>query len=256
MLMRVISVNVNGLRSATSKGFFEWLAQSGADVVCLQEIRIQAHQLSFDHQPEGWHVEFYAAERPGYAGTAIYSRQKPDAVERGLGFDLCDNEGRWLAARFGDLTVASLYLPSGSSSDEAQARKNVFLGELMPRMKTWRESNQSLMVCGDWNIAHKQIDLKNWRGNLKNSGFLPHERAWLDTLFDDVGYVDACRVVNQQADEYTWWSNRGRAWDNNVGWRIDYQVVSPDLKDKITHASVYKNQRFSDHAPLIIDYRL
>lgn len=254
--MRVISVNVNGLRSATSKGFIDWLNQSGADIVCLQEIRIQSHQLSFDHQPDGWHIEFCPAEKPGYAGTAIYSRRKPDSVERGLGFALCDSEGRWLAARFGDLTVASLYLPSGSSSEAAQARKDEFLGQFMPLMQRWRAEGQSIIVCGDWNIAHKQIDLKNWRGNLKNSGFLPHERAWLDTLFDDVGYVDAFRVVNTNAEEYTWWSNRGRAWDNNVGWRIDYQIVSPDLKDKISSASVYKSQRFSDHSPLIIDYTL
>lgn len=252
--MRVISVNVNGLRSATSKGFFDWLEQSGADVVCLQEIRIQSHQLSFDHQPDGWHIEFFPAEKAGYAGTAIYSRQKPDAVVRGLGFGLCDSEGRWLEARFGDVTIASLYLPSGSSSEAAQAKKDDFLQQLMPLLKQWRTEDKSLIICGDWNIAHKQIDLKNWRGNLKNSGFLPHERAWLDTLFDEVGFVDAFRVVNQQAEEYTWWSNRGRAWDNNVGWRIDYQITSPNWREKITHAEVYKSQRFSDHAPLMIDY--
>ncbi len=252
--MRVISVNVNGIRSATSKGFFDWLEQSGADVVCLQEIRIQPHQLSLDHQPSGWHIEFFPAEKAGYAGTAIYSRQKPDAIVRGLGFGLCDSEGRWLEARFGELTIASLYLPSGSSSEAAQAKKDDFLQQLMPLLKQWRAEDKSLIICGDWNIAHKQIDLKNWRGNLKNSGFLPHERAWLDTLFDEVGFVDAFRVVNQQAEEYTWWSNRGRAWDNNVGWRIDYQITSPNWREKVTHAEVYKSQRFSDHAPLMIDY--
>lgn len=252
--MRVISVNVNGLRSASNKGFFQWLAQSAADVVCLQEIRIQAHQLSFDHQPEGWHCAFFPAQKAGYAGTAIYSRQKPDALEYGLGFELCDSEGRWLAARFGELTIASLYLPSGSSSEAAQAKKDEFLRQLTPLLQQWRNDNKSLIICGDWNIAHKQIDLKNWRGNLKNSGFLPHERAWLDTLFNEMGFVDAFRVVNQQADEYTWWSNRGRAWDNNVGWRIDYQVVSPEWQNKVGHASVYKTERFSDHAPLVIDY--
>lgn len=253
--MRVVSVNVNGLRSATSKGFFQWLEQSGADVVCMQETRIQPHQLSFDHQPEGWHCEFFPAERAGYAGTAIYSRQKPDSVERGLGFALCDTEGRWLAARFGEVTIASLYLPSGSSSEAAQARKDEFLLQFMPMLQAWREQNRSLIICGDWNMAHKNIDLKNWRGNQQNSGFLPHERAWLDQLFDQVGYVDAFRKVNPNADEYTWWSNRGQAWAKNVGWRIDYQVASPDWRERVTSASVYKDQRFSDHAPLLIDYQ-
>ena len=254
--MRVISVNVNGLRSATSKGFFEWLAQSGADVVCLQEIRIQPHQLSFDHQPEGWHSSFFPAEKAGYAGTAIYSKHKPEAIEQGLGFELCDSEGRWLAARFGELTVASLYLPSGSSSEAAQAKKDDFLRQFTPFLQQWRTENKSLIICGDWNIAHKPIDLKNWRSNQKNSGFLPHERAWLDSLYGEIGFVDAYRRLHPQeeANAYTWWSNRGQAWANNVGWRIDYQVVSPDWHDKITHAEVYKAARFSDHAPLIIDY--
>ena len=256
--MRVISVNVNGLRSATNKGFFEWLEQSQADVVCLQEIRIQSHQLSFEHQPDGWHVHFFPAQKAGYAGTAIYSRQKPDAIEQGLGFSLCDDEGRYIAARFGDLTVASLYLPSGSSSDEAQAKKDDFLAQFMPLMQQWRTQDKSLIVCGDWNIAHKNIDLKNWRGNQKYSGLLPHERAWLDTLFNDLGYVDAYRQLHPQEEKnaYTWWSNRGQAWQNNVGWRIDYQVVSPDLAAKITAANVYKETRLSDHAPLIIDYQV
>ena len=146
--MRVISVNVNGLRSATSKGFFEWLAQSGADVVCLQEIRIQPHQLSFDHQPDGWHSTFFPAEKAGYAGTAIYSKQKPDAIEQGLGFELCDSEGRWLAARFGELTVASLYLPSGSSSEAAQAKKDDFLRQFTPLLQQWRNEHKSLIICG------------------------------------------------------------------------------------------------------------
>jgi exodeoxyribonuclease-3 len=254
--MRIISVNVNGLRSASSKGFFEWLDQSGADIACLQETRILPHQIEAVHQPHGWHCEFFPAERPGYAGTAIYSRQKPDRVARGLGFALCDSEGRWIEAQYGDLTVASLYLPSGSASEEAQARKDIFLGEFLPRMRQWRAENRSLVVCGDWNIAHKQVDLKNWRGNQKNSGFLPHERAWLDTLFGEVGYVDAHRtLLAPDQAEYTWWSNRGRAWDNNVGWRIDYQVISPDLAGRLQAASVYRDQRFSDHAPLIIDYQ-
>lgn len=254
--MRIVSANLNGIRSAASKGFFNWMEQSGADVVCIQETKAQEHQLDLLHRPEGWHSYFFDAERPGYSGTAIYCRQPPDAIGMGLGFDICDTQGRWIEVRFGDLSVASLYLPSGSASEEAQARKDAFLAELMPRLKQWRKDGRRMVICGDWNIAHKEIDIKNWKGNLKNSGFLPHERAWLTTLFDEVGYVDAFRVVNQEPDQYTWWSNRGQAYAKNVGWRIDYQIVSPDLRDRVESTSIYKGEKFSDHAPLILDYAL
>lgn len=252
--MRIISANLNGIRSAASKGFFDWMEGSAADVVCVQETKAQVHQLDLLHRPDGWHSFFYDAERPGYSGTAIYSRKKPDAVRTGLGFEICDTQGRWIEADFGDLTVVSLYLPSGSASEEAQARKDAFLAELMPRMREWQKAGRSMIVCGDWNIAHKEIDLKNWKGNLKNSGFLPHERAWLTELFDEAGWVDAFREVNQEADQYTWWSNRGQAYAKNVGWRIDYQIVTPDLKPLVRATSIYKEEKFSDHAPLILDY--
>ena len=254
--MRIVSVNVNGLRSAERKGFFDWLENSQADVVCLQEIRIQAHQMELAYQPAGWYHHFFPAQKAGYAGTAIYSRQQPDLVTQGLGFSLCDDEGRYLAAQFGDLTIASLYLPSGSSSPEAQAKKDDFLQQFLPLLSQWRSEQKSMIICGDWNIAHQEIDLKNWKGNLKNSGFLPHERAWLDTLYQELGYVDAYRQLypTEEAQAYTWWSNRGQAWQNNIGWRIDYQVASPDFANKVTQAFVYKDSRFSDHAPLIIDY--
>lgn len=254
--MRIVSANLNGIRSAANKGFFDWLENSQADIVCIQETKAQEHQLDLLHRPQGWHSYFFDAERPGYSGTAIYSRQKPDSVKTGLGFELCDSQGRWIEAQFGALKVVSLYLPSGSADDAAQARKDLFLEELMPRMKQWRAEGQSIIICGDWNIAHKEIDLKNWKGNLKNSGFLAHERQFLSTLFDEVGYVDAFRVVNQEADQYTWWSNRGQAYAKNVGWRIDYHIVSADLQDKIRTASIYKDEKFSDHAPLILDYQL
>ena len=252
--MRIVSANLNGIRSAASKGFFDWLESSGTDVVCIQETKAQEHQLDILHRPDGWHSFFFDAQKPGYSGTAIFSRQKPDSVKAGLDFELCDSQGRWIEAQFGALTIASLYLPSGSASDEAQARKNHFLEVLMPLMKKWRAEKRRMIICGDWNIAHKEIDIKNWKGNLKNSGFLPHERAWLTTLFDEVGYVDAFRVVNQEAEQYTWWSNRGQAYARNVGWRIDYHIVSPDLKDRIKSTSIYKGEKFSDHAPLILDY--
>jgi exodeoxyribonuclease-3 len=255
--MRIISANLNGIRSATTKGFFDWLDNhSQADVVCIQETKAQEHQLDLTHRPTGWHSYFYDAVKPGYSGTAIFSRQKPDSVKTGLGFDIADTEGRWIEAQYGDLTVVSLYLPSGSSSEAAQAKKDKFLEALMPLMTEWRKAGRKMIVCGDWNIAHKEIDIKNWKGNLKNSGFLPHERAWLTTLFDEVGYVDAFREVNQEAEQYTWWSNRGQAYAKNVGWRIDYHIVSPELRGKIKAASIYKDEKFSDHAPLILDYML
>ena len=256
--MRIISANLNGIRSAAKKGFFDWMTtQSHADVVCIQETKAQQHQLDDAvFNPPGWHRFLFDAERPGYSGTAIYSRITPDAVSTGLGFELCDTQGRWIEARFNDLTVISLYLPSGSANDDAQARKDVFLTELMPILKQRLASGEKLIVCGDWNIAHKEIDLKNWKGNLKNSGFLPHERAWFTQLSDEVGFVDAFRVVDPRAEQYTWWSNRGQAYANNVGWRIDYHIVSPALLACIQSASIYKDVKFSDHAPLIIDYDL
>ena len=165
-----------------------------------------------------------------------------------------DAEGRYIEARFGALSVISVYLPSGSSSEERQAIKFSFLERFMPWLRKLRRKRREYAFCGDWNIAHKQIDLKNWRGNQKNSGFLPEERAWMDELFGPAGFTDAFRAVNTQPDQYTWWSNRGQAWARNVGWRIDYQVVTPGLADAVRGARIYKDRRFSDHAPLIMDY--
>lgn len=256
--LRVASINVNGLRSATKKGFFEWLETSGIDVVCMQETRLQPEQWLKEHKPNDWHMHLFPAEKAGYAGTAIYSRVPFEQIEDGLGFELCDSQGRFTAATFkkadgSPFVVASLYLPSGSSGEEAQARKDHFLIEFMAHLKRWRAEGKSIIICGDYNIVHKKIDIKNWSGNQKNSGCLPHERAWLDTIYDELGYVDAFRVKNQN-EEYSWWSNRGQAWANNVGWRIDYHVVSPDWKDQINNVSIYRDERFSDHSPVIIDY--
>ncbi|MBQ0714387.1 MAG: exodeoxyribonuclease III [Paraperlucidibaca sp.] len=254
--MRIISANLNGIRSAAKKGFFDWLTEKcGADILCIQETKAQIHQLDDAvFNPDGWHRYFFDAVKPGYSGTAIYSRREPDAVRTGLGFEICDTQGRWIEAQFGDLTVVSLYLPSGSANEEAQARKDIFLGELMPMLKARQSAGEKLIICGDWNIAHKEIDLKNWKGNLKNSGFLPHERAWLTTLFDDTGFVDAFRLIDERADRFTWWSNRGQAYANNVGWRIDYHIISENLRERVQAVDIYTDEKFSDHAPLIIDY--
>jgi len=253
--MRILTLNCNGIRSACTKGLFAWLPSQQADVVCLQETKAQEHQLEHpDFRPEGFHCYYFDAEKKGYSGTAVFARREPDAVIRGIGVPEFDGEGRYLEARFGNLSVVSLYLPSGSSGPERQESKFRFLSAFLPLLRELRASGREYVICGDWNIAHKPIDLKNWKGNLKNSGFLPEERAWLDELFGGIGLVDAFRVVNQGADEYTWWSNRGQAWAKNVGWRIDYQITTPGVGATAKAAAIYKDQRFSDHAPLLMEY--
>jgi exodeoxyribonuclease-3 len=254
--LRIVTHNVNGIRSACTKGLWQWLMEQRADVICLQEVRADEKVLpDVARAPKGWHAFHHFAARPGYSGVALYSRVKPDKVTVGLGWDDMDPEGRYVQADFGKLSVASLYIPSGSSGETRQAVKYSFLERLETRLRTARRQRREWAVCGDFNIAHKEIDLKNWKANQKNSGFLPDERAFLDRLYSDVGFHDAFRVVNQQAEEYTWWSNRGRAYENNVGWRLDYQAVSPGLAEKVQRASVFKELKFSDHAPLTIDYQ-
>ncbi len=255
--MRIISANLNGIRAAAKKGFFEWMQAQQPDVVCIQETKAQEHQLVAElHFPEGYHAYFCDAERKGYSGVAIYSRREPDRVVRGLGegFEDMDAEGRYIQADFGDLSVASLYLPSGSSKEERQQVKYSFMYRLEERMLAMQADGRHYIICGDWNIVHKAIDIKNFKANQKNSGCLPEERAWLDKLFGPLGWVDGFRVVEPRAHQYTWWSNRGQAWANNVGWRIDYQVITPALAEKVSAASIYQQERFSDHAPLILDY--
>ena len=255
--MRVISLNVNGIRAAGRKGFFSWLARQRADVVCLQELKAQVGQIQDKlYWPASFQCHYHPAQKKGYSGVGIYCRQVPDEVIEGIGWDDVDAEGRWIEARFGSLSVVSLYLPSGSSSEERQQVKFSVLDRLLPYVKKLKASGRDYILCGDWNIAHKEIDLKNWRGNRKNSGFLPEERAWMDELFDSVGFVDAFRQINPHEDQYTWWSNRGQAWANNVGWRIDYQITTPAMAAKVSKARIYTEKRFSDHAPLIMDYDL
>ncbi|MEP0201864.1 MAG: exodeoxyribonuclease III [Halioglobus sp.] len=257
-MTRIITCNTNGIRAAARKGFFDWLQrEADADVVCIQETKAQVHQLEDSvFHPQGYHCYYNDAQKKGYSGTAVYSRVKPTKVTTRLGWDPLDSEGRYIQVDYKGLSVISLYLPSGSSSEEAQARKYRFMDGFMEHLKTLRRKRREFVICADWNICHKEIDIKNWRGNRKNSGFLPEERAWLDTLYEDVGYVDSFRLVNTEEDQYTWWSNRGQAWANNVGWRLDYQVISPGLKSKVLAASIYKDERFSDHAPQIMDYAL
>ena len=253
--MKVISLNANGIRAAQRKGFFDWMKKVGPDVVCIQETKAQIDQLTLpDFMPEGYHCYYEDAQKKGYSGVAIYARREPDKVVRGLGHEQFDSEGRWLQVDFGNLSVCSLYLPSGSSKEERQAFKYEVMDWMMPKLRDIARGERHFIICGDWNIAHRKIDIKNWRGNQKNSGFLPEERAWMSELFGEAGMVDGFRVVDQRDQQYTWWSNRGQAWANNTGWRIDYQVITPGLAERVQSAEIYKQERFSDHAPLIMDY--
>ena len=253
--MRIITCNLNGIRSAARKGFFAWLEQQNADVVCVQELKAQEKDVIPTYQEAaGLTGVFHYAEKPGYSGVGIYARRPPDRVWVGWGWPDADSEGRYLRADFGRLSVISMYLPSGSSSEERQRVKYQFMAKLLPELKALRASRRHVVLCGDWNIAHTRKDIKNWRGNQKNSGFLPEERDWLTRVFDEVGLVDAFRRVNPEAEQYTWWSFRGQAWVKDVGWRIDYQVVTPGLAKLATQTAIYKEERFSDHAPLRIDY--
>lgn len=258
--MRIVSLNLNGIRAAARKDFFPWMEASGADVLCLQETKARIEQLEEAPDtffPKGWHHGFHdARSKKGYSGVAIYSREQPDAVLTELGSEEFDAEGRYIEFRYGNLSVVSLYLPSGSSKPERQDAKYRFMDHFLPILQGWINSGRRYVICGDWNIAHQQIDLKNWKSNQKNSGFLPEERAWMGQVLNQQGWVDTYRQLYPEAtgEAYTWWSNRGQAWANNVGWRIDYQLATPDLQARIKAASVYKVSRFSDHAPLTVDY--
>ena len=253
--MRIISFNANGIRSAATKGVFAWLRAQQADVVCLQETKAQEDQLTDPmFRPDGHHC-FYrdATSKKGYSGTAIYARREPDQILTELGWDEFDNEGRYIEARFGQLSVVSLYFPSGSSGEERQQFKFRAMDWIEPIFDGWLKSKRQYVICGDWNIVRSEKDIKNWKSNQKNSGCLPEERAWLNGLVER-GWVDSYRALRPEGEDYTWWSNRGRARENNVGWRIDYQIVSPGLRAKLRDCAIYRDERFSDHAPFTVDY--
>ena len=256
-MAKIITCNTNGIRAAARKGFFDWLDGEQADVVCIQETKAQVDQLSDPvFSPPGYHCYYNDAIKKGYSGTALYSKVKPQRVIKSLGWDPADSEGRYLQADYKGLSVISLYMPSGSSSEEVLQKKLRFMDEFMLHLRALRRKRREFIICADWNICHQQIDLRNWRSNQKNSGFLPVERAWLDVLYDEVGFIDSFRLINTGPDQYTWWSNRGQAWAKNVGWRLDYQVITPKLADRVRSAAIYTEQRFSDHAPQIMEYDL
>lgn len=253
--MRIITANLNGIRAAANKGFFQWMPTQQADIVCVQELKAQPDDMTSEMKvPDGYHGYFHCADKKGYSGVGLYSRHEPDKIIEGVGIPEIDSEGRYLRADFGDLSIISIYLPSGSSGEHRQAIKFFFMERFFPILQALAHSGREIILCGDWNIAHKEIDLKNWRANQKHSGFLPEERAWLTTVFEELKFIDVFRKIDQSPEQYTWWSNRGQAWAKNVGWRIDYQITTPSIADKATSVSIYKQERFSDHAPLIIDY--
>ena len=254
-MLRVITLNLNGIRSATSKGFLRWLQRQKADIVCVQELKAQAADMTAEMlAPRGFNGYFHYAEKKGYSGVGLYAKKQPDRVSEGIRVREFDAEGRYLRADFGKLTVISVYLPSGSAGEHRQQSKFRFMAEFYPHLDKLAREGREFIVCGDWNIAHQEIDLKNWRGNRKNSGFLPEERTWLTQVYDELKFIDVFRRIDQRAEQYTWWSNRGQAYAKNVGWRIDYQVATPGIGGYARKVKIYKEQRFSDHAPLIIDY--
>ena len=253
--MRIITCNVNGLRSAARKGFMAWLGRQKPDVACLQEIKAQESDLPREIlAPRGLHGFFHPAEKRGYSGVAIYSRAEPDGVTRGLGIREVDAQGRFLQADFGALSVVSLYMPSGTMGEEAQARKYAFMDLFFPRLEAMRACGREFVVCGDWNIAHREIDVKNWRTNQDTTGFLPREREWLTRVFEQHGFVDVFRALDPSPDRFTWWLQFANARARNVGWRIDYQIATPKMAALARKATIYTREIFSDHAPVVIDY--
>ncbi|WP_460815057.1 exodeoxyribonuclease III [Luteimonas pelagia] len=265
--MRIMSFNANGLRSAVGKGFFEWFPERDVDVLCVQETKAQEHQLRApEFLPEGYHAWFRdATTKKGYSGVAIYSRREPDEVRTALGWAPFDEEGRYIEARFGDLSVVSFYIPSGSSGEARQGFKFEVMDWLRPILDEWLASGRQYVLCGDWNIVRARNDIRNWTSNQKNSGCTPPERAWLNGLVadgcgdgspqPDHGWSDSFRVLRPDAsDQYTWWSQRGAARSKNVGWRIDYQFVTPGLRERVRDCAVFADPKFSDHAPFVVEY--
>ncbi|MDP1912268.1 exodeoxyribonuclease III [Brevundimonas sp.] len=258
MGFRLVTLNLNGIRSAASKGFVEWAAGADADCMGVQEIKAQSEDLAdrFD-EVAGLQGHFHFAQKKGYSGVGLYSKKAPSAVITGIGCPEFDAEGRWVETRFDTaqrkLSLISCYFPSGSSGEERQAAKFRFLAKIFPYLMKLKAEREFILV-GDVNIAHHEIDLRNWRGNRKNSGFLPEERAWMTKLLTDGGLVDVFRTLNPRPEQYTWWSNRGQARAKNVGWRIDYHLATPALAATAQRESIYLDQRFSDHAPVVIDY--
>ena len=257
-MFRLVTLNLNGIRSASDKGFVSWAEQTGADCIGVQEVKAQAADVAgrFD-QVAGMPGHYHFAQKKGYSGVGLFAKKAPSDVKVGFGSKEFDAEGRWIETRYDTskrkFSVISCYFPSGSSGEERQEAKFRFLAKMFPHLVKLKAERDFILV-GDVNIAHKEIDLKNWKGNQKNSGFLPEERAWLTRLFEKAGLVDVFRTLNDKPEQYTWWSQRGQARAKNVGWRLDYHIATPAIAAKARREEIYLGQRFSDHAPVVIDY--
>lgn len=255
--MKIVSANLNGVRSALKKGFLEWLQKEQHDVICIQETKAHIQDIPEEIKSlDGYHTFWHSAEKKGYSGVGLITKEKPLHIQEGIGIAEFDKEGRFLRADYNDFSIISLYLPSGGSGEERQTIKYQFMSALLEQMRTMSKENREIIICGDWNIAHKTIDLANWRGNLDHSGFLPEERNWLTNLFENEGWVDVFRTLNNNPKEYTWWAHWGKAWEKDIGWRIDYHISTQNIAKKAIKTHIYKEERFSDHAPLIIEYDL
>ncbi len=253
--MKVVTLNCNGIRSAARKGFYEWMQAQDADFVCLQETKAQEHQLPLEAAAVAHYTGiFLDAEKKGYSGVAIYAKRAPDSVVRGFGWPEYDREARWLQFDYGSLSIVSLYVPSGAMGPPRQVVKEAFLERFRTRLAQLRQDGRSYLIAGDFNIAHQEIDVYNPVRCAHISGFFPHERAWLDGVISQLGWVDAYRAVNTQPKQFSWWSNFQNAFERNNGWRIDYNLITPDLRQKVRSASIYRERRFSDHAPVTIEY--
>ncbi len=253
--MKVITINVCGLRASQKKGLFEWLRKSRADFICMQETRALEDQVSDSaFSIKGYERYMNIAEKKGYSGVAIYTHHKPIRIQKSFSKSIFEKEGRFILTEFKGFDLISIYFPSGSSSDKRQQLKYKFMNLFEKYIKDKIKQKREMIICGDYNIAHTKDDIKNWQSNQKNSGFLPKEREWMTNLINKIGLKDAFREKCKKSDVYTWWSNRGNAYNNNVGWRIDYQMVTEKLSKKVISVSVYKKKKYSDHAPLIVNY--
>ena len=265
-MFKLTSLNLNGIRSAATKGVEAWIAGTQPDCICVQEIKAQAPDLAgrFEHLA-GLQGHFQLAEKKGYSGVGIYTRHEPSEVLIGFDGGEFDAEGRYVELRFDtpkrSLSIISSYFPSGSSGEDRQQAKFRFLDLIQPHLMRLKRQ-RDFILCGDLNIAHTEADLKNWKGNLKNSGFLPEERAWMSRILaddpDNGGLIDVYRRLHPDTTDacYTWWSNRGQAYAKNVGWRLDYHLATPALAETAQAVSIYKEQKFSDHAPITVEYSL
>ncbi len=252
-MAKIISYNLNGIRSAMSKGFIEWLKSSNPDIVCLQETKAQPEQIDISLFKElGYSVYFHSAQKKGYSGVGILTKINPDNITIGCGIKKYDDEGRVIRADYGDISVMSVYMPSGSSGEERQAFKMEWLEDFQNYIDTLKKTKKNLIICGDYNICHKSIDIHNPIGNAKSSGFLPEERAWIDGFINS-GFIDSFRHFNQDPHQYSWWSYRANSREKNLGWRIDYNLVSETLKEKLRRAVILAEAKHSDHCPILLE---